>query len=366
LFAFTKDTDNDEKQLQKAVSARLELENKSFSDVASMHSDDKLTASKGGDLGLFNVGVMEKAFEDAASSLKLGEVSQPIKSSFGYHLIKVTELVKNQVKPFETVREELTVAYQKAQSETSFYELGETLTGLSFENPDSLMAVADGLGVEIKKTELFSRNTNFNKVAVDLKAITSELSIINAAFSEDVLKGNNSEPIELGSDRQIVLRMLEYKPAEVKPLKDVKEGIVALLLKKKSVEKATKTAQAIKTAIEAGQTMAAVAQQNGVEVNTYSGLLRVTRDVSWPVSQAVFKAAKPIDGKSTVVIVTEPSGGQAIINLLAVTEGVVKDSDKDKVQLLSANMASAFGQTDFDAVLYSLRKNADIKVKQPK
>lgn len=365
LFSFTKNTDDDEKQLQRAINAKKELNNKTFSVVASEQSDDKLTASKGGDLGLFNVGVMEKSFEDTASSLKLGEVSQPIKSSFGYHLIKVTELVESKVKSFEAVKKELTVAYQKAESENNFYELGETLTGLSFETPDSLIAVADGLGVEIKKTALFGRNVELNKAKTDEKNITAQLAIINTVFSEDVLKGNNSEPIELGNDRLVVLRILEHKPAEIMPLKNVKGSIVGQLLKKKAIDLAIQKAKTIKSAVVSGQTMESVAKANGEEVKVFSGLNRGNGDLSWQLNQAAFKAAKPMDGKSTVVIVAEPAGSQAVINVTAVTQGVITDADKAKSKLLGENMASAFGRADLDAALNSLRKEADIRVNTP-
>jgi len=228
LFAFTKDTASDEKQLERAIKAKQALQQKEFSVLAAEISDDKLTASKGGDLGLFNIGVMEKAFEDAASSLKLGEVSEPVKSAFGYHLITVTELMPGEIKSFDSVKNELTTAFQRSEAETTFYELGESLTEVSYETPDSLVTVADTLGLEIKKTGLFGRNT------ADKESLVSQAAIINSAFSEDVLKGNNSEPVELGSDRLVVLRMLEYRPAEVKALSEVKASIVAILLNDKA------------------------------------------------------------------------------------------------------------------------------------
>ena len=111
LFAVNDKTD-DAAALQKAKGAQQQLANQAFSELAKSISDDTLTSKNGGDLGLFEAGVMEKAFEDAALSLKLNEVSGPVKSSFGYHLITVTELVKGESKPFESVKDELTKTYQ--------------------------------------------------------------------------------------------------------------------------------------------------------------------------------------------------------------------------------------------------------------
>ena len=360
LFAFTKDAEEDEKQLERALKAKQELEEKEFSVLASELSDDKLTAAKGGDLGLFNVGVMEKAFEDAAGSLKLGEVSEPVKSAFGYHLIKVTELVASEIKVFDTVKDEITKAYQRSEAENTFYELGETLTEVSYENPDSLQTVADAIGLEIKKTGLFGKNVASN--TADEGDIVSQAAIVNVAFSEDVLKGNNSEPVELGTDRLVVLRMLEYTPAEIKALKDVKTVIVEKLLNNKAKLATTEKAEKIKSAVVAGKSMQEVADENSLKVQKFSDLTRANGELAWQVNQAVFKAAKPVDGKSTVVTIADSTGSQTVINLLSVTEGVMSESDTARQKLAESNMAKAFGEADFNATLKSLRTNANIKI----
>ncbi len=360
LFAFTKDTGNDEIQLQRALKAKNELSQKEFSVLAAEVSDDKLTASKGGDLGLFNVGVMEKAFEEAASSLQLNQVSDPVKSAFGYHLIKVTELAPGAVKPFESVKGELTIAFQRAEAESTFYELSETLTEVSYENPDSLQAVSDALGVKISKTELFSKNV---KADSSNKEFVSQPAIINAAFSEDVLKGNNSSLIEMGDDRSLVLRMVEYQPAEVKPLKEVRSLIIEKLLNEKARKITVDKAEAIKNAVVEGKSLSELAKQNNLKTQKLSAISRSDGDLPWQVNQAIFKAAKPVDGKPVVVLVEDVSGAQTIINLLSVSEGVMTEADKAKRKLAETNLANAFGQADFNATLNSLQDSANIVIK---
>ena len=356
LFAFTEDTNSDGEQLQKAISAKNSLGTKSFSDVASELSDDKLTAEKGGDLGLFNIGVMEQAFEDAVASLELDEVSEPVKSAFGYHLIKVTELVPGEVKSFEQVKGELTIAFQRVEAETTFYELGEILTELSYENPENLQVASEALGITTVKTAMFGRIPSAEK------SIASELAVINAAFSEDVLKGNNSEPIELGSDKLVVLRMVEHQPSETKGLEQVKELIVSTLVDIKGREITLAKAEKIKQAVLTDKAIELIADENGLEVQKFSALTRSNGDIDWQLNQAIFKAAKPIDGKSTVIVVPSSTGAQAVVKLLLVTEGTMTESDKAKQDLAENNIAKAFGQSDFNAVLSSLRANADISV----
>jgi len=357
LFAINDKVD-EKTALEKALKAQKELANKDFAAVAAEVSDDKLTAKTGGDLGLFNAGVMEKSFEDAASALKLGEVSNPVKSAFGYHLIKVTELVPGEIKPFESVKNEVTKAYQKAQAENAFYEAGETLTEMSYENPDNLKTVADALGVTIKKSALFTKDKG-DSIAADEK-------IRNAAFTEEVLQGNNSTPIELGTDRLVVLRMLEHKPAAARELNDVKKDIVAVLLSDKAKQQAIETSKKIKTRLQAGESIQTVAAENKLQAKTVAGLTRSKEDVPLPLSQAIFKAAKPVGGKPTVFIAELPAGEQVVVSLSKVKDGVMTEDDKKQMELATKNIAKAFGQTEFNALINSLQAEADISVKAPK
>ncbi len=357
LFAINDKTD-EKTALERALKAKKELANKDFAAVAAELSDDKLTAKTGGDLGLFNVGVMEKSFEDAACALKLGEVSNPVKSAFGYHLIKVTELMPGEVKPFDSVKNEVTKAYQKAQAENAFYESGETLTEMSYEHPDNLKTVADALGVTIKKSALFTKDKG-DGIATDEK-------IRNAAFTEEVLHGNNSTPIELGTDRLVVLRVLEHKAAAARELKDVKQDIVAVLLADKAKLQAAEKAKQIKARLQAGESVQTVAAENKLPVKTVAGLTRSKADVPLPLSEAIFKAAKPVAGKPTVFIAELPEGEQAVVSLSKVKEGVMTEDDKKQLELATKNIAKAFGQTEFNALINSLQADADISVKVPK
>jgi len=357
LFAINDKTD-EKTALEKAIKAKKELANKDFAALAAEVSDDKLTAKTGGDLGLFNAGVMEKSFEDAASALKLGEVSNPVKSAFGYHLIKVTELIPGEVKPFDSVKNEVAKAYQKAQAENAFYEAGETLTEMSYEHPDNLKTVADALGVTIKKSALFTKDKG-DGIAADDK-------IRSAAFTEEVLHGNNSTPIELGTDRLVVLRVLEHKAAAARELKDVKQDIIAVLQADKAKSQAVEKAKQIKAKLQAGESIKTAAAENNLQVKTVAGLTRSKADVPLPLSEAIFKAAKPVAGKPTIFIAELPEGEQAVVSLSKVKEGVMTEDDKKQLELATKNIAKAFGQTEFNALINSLQADADISVKAPK
>jgi len=353
LFAVN-DKTSEKAALEKAQKAKQELANKDFAVLASEISDDKATAKAGGDLGLFNVGVMEKAFEDAATALKQGEVSDPVKSAFGYHLIKVTELLPGEIKSFDSVKNELTKAYQKAQAENAFYESGEKLAELSYQNPDNLQAAADALGLAVKKSTLFTKDKG--------EGIAADNKIRSAAFTDEVLQGNNSTPIELGTELLVVLRLQEHKPAAARDLDAVKNDIIAVLLNDKAKSLTAEKAKQIKVRLQAGETIQSVAIENKLDVKNAKGLTRRTADLPLPLREAIFKAAKPVGGKPSVFIASLPSGDQVVASLTKVTEGVMSDTDKKQLDLAKKNIANAFGQAEFNAVLSSLEADADISI----
>ena len=358
LFSLKKDKDGDENNvLEKAQKIKQRLSTEDFVELAKQVSDDTLTAKKGGDLGLFNVGTMEPAFEEAASKLKLGEVSEPVKSAFGYHLIKVTELESAKTKSFEEVKKDVTDAYKKNQAENNFYELGETLSEVSYENSGDLESAADAVGIELQKTGLFSQDQG-----VDLAA---EQAVRNAAFSEDVLKGNNSEPVELGSDRVIVLRMIEHKPAAIRELQAVRADVEKAIQDAKARELALTKAEKIKQDLTDGAAIATIAGNNGLEVKEYPELCRKNTEFPGQVSQAAFKLAKPESAeKPTLSIVELPSGEQVVLSLFSVIAGKPEAEDKKQQQLAESSLAGVFGRTDYAATIKALEENADIKRKE--
>ncbi|MDA1342761.1 MAG: peptidyl-prolyl cis-trans isomerase, partial [Proteobacteria bacterium] len=288
-----------------------------------------------------------------------GEVSKPVKSSFGYHLIKVTELVAGDVKAFESVKSEVTKAYQKAQAENGFYEAGEKLTQMSYENPDNLLTVSEALSLTVNKSGLFTKDKG-DKIAAEQK-------IRDAAFTEEVLQGNNSAPIELGADRLVVLRLLERKPAAVRELNAVKREVIIALNSDKASKKTLEKANKINQRVQAGEAIQKVAGDLKLAVKESIGLTRSKNALPEQLSDAIFKAAKPVAGKATTFAVGLPTGEQVVVSLKKVTLGIISDDDKKRMELAKKNLAKAFGQSEFNAMLASLQANADVSIKaQPK
>ena len=169
----------------------------SFAELAKQFSEDPGSAKEGGDLGFFGRGVMDKAFEQAAYSLKVGEVSEPVRSTFGIHLIKLEAVRGGERKPFEQVRAELESDLKHQQAEDRYFAEAETLSNMAFEHADNLTAAAQALRLPIQSSPLFTRNGGVG--------IAANPKVRDAAFSDDMLLGGkNSEAIELDQDHVVV------------------------------------------------------------------------------------------------------------------------------------------------------------------
>jgi peptidyl-prolyl cis-trans isomerase D len=352
LFAKNKETTL-EQALEKAKTAKLRLLKEQFVAIAKELSDDALTAKTGGDLGLFEIGVMEANFEKVASELALGEISEPVKSAFGYHIITVTELVPAVTRPLKDVIAEVKKSVQHAEAETTFYELGETLTELSFENSNNLQIVSKTLDLPLQNSKLFSRQSGLG--------IAKNDKIRKMAFTDSVLKGNNSEPIELGNDSLVIVRLLEHLPAKTKSLESVKASIVATIQEQQAKEITLASAEKIKQQLLKGVAFKKAVKVQKLTVKSLNDLTRSNSDLPWQVNQAVFKAAKPIESDATILVVASTEGEQTIVKLLSVTEGST-DGEPEKEKLAKMNIANALGKTDYAAVINGIRGNTSVSI----
>ncbi len=355
------DPDADAVALRKIQKAQEALENgESFALVAEKLSDDSVSGKQGGDLGLINRGEMDKEFEKAAFSLDLDGVSDIVKTGFGYHLVKVTELEAGEVRPFATVRVEVEKSYRRQQAEDTFYELGENLAQTSYENPDSLVPAAENAGLEVKSSELFTRN--------EKEGFGANKKIVEAAFSEQVLEGKNSDPIEISADRVMVLRMKEHRPATVKRLDEVRSQVVAQIRIQKAMDGAKGQANDLMDALTNGKSFSELAKSNRLTLHKLSAIGRGDDKAPPLLLQEVFKAAKPESGQPVPIQVALPTGEQLVALLLKVQNGVpvgqvVDEKEKDMAIKWLTGQA---GNAEFSDLLDQLREDAEISILENK
>ncbi len=345
----------------EAVRAKAEAalkrirEGESFAELARQVSEDPGSAEVGGDLGFISAGVMEPDFEQAAFALKEGEVSEPVLTSFGFHLIKVDEIRAGKVKPFESVRDELLKEYQRDEAERKYFDLADKLTNMAYEMPDSLTEVAESLGLPLKESPLFSRDGG--------KGLFADPHLVSAAFSDEVLKqGYNSEPVEVGDRHVVVLRVKEHREAAPLPLEEVAEIISQQIITEKARERAQQAAAGLVERLEAGASREEIAKELGAEWQTPAPLERNTATLDSALVQAVFRMPRPVGGATRYGSTGLISGDFAVLALSRVIDGDPASFDQAERENLRQQLTNLRGTESTQAVLESLKAKAHIVI----
>ena len=329
----------------------------SFESLAKKNSDDPGSAELGGDLGYFGRGTMEADFENAVFSLKEGEVSEPVLTSFGYHIIKLTGIRAEKSKPFEDVRDEILTQFKKDEAERRYFELAEKLTNMAYETPDSLAGVADALHLELKQSPFFARR--------DGTGIFANPRVTTLAFSDEVLKqGFNSEPIELGENHVVVLRLLEHQQASRKPLAEVKTQVMQTLIEDKAKESVKAAGEKAVEQLAAGDSAETVFKAQTVAWESAVEITRKTKETK--INQAIimqaFKLQHPTAVSQSYGGIVLGSGDYAVIRLNKVTDGDPTTLDKAERETLKKRLAGDEGANAQTYLITALKANAKIVV----
>jgi len=340
----------------EALQARIKA-GESFEKLAKENSEDPGSAKEGGDLGYFSRGIMDPGFEKAAFALKVGEVSDPVLSSFGFHLIKLEAIREAKSKKFEDVREELIPEYQKDAAERRYFDLAEKLTNLAYESPDSLSTVADQLGLELKKSPFFASTGG--------QGLFANPRVVTAAFGNDVLtQGYNSEPVEVGENHVLVMRLLEHKEASQLPLEKVHAQVKKHLVEEKAREAAKKAGDDAVQQLHSGTADNSIAGKLKVAWKNTVTVARDSKDADAAIVKKAFTMTKPQEGKISYDGVVLRNGDYAIIALNKVTEGDPATVDKSERETIRRQLANALQANSREYLIATLRKGASIKIQE--
>lgn len=335
------------KAAAEALRARIEA-GEDFAAVAREASDDAGSAPEGGDLGFAGPGVYDPAFEQALYALQKEQVSEPVRSEFGWHLIKLLDTQAPEVPALEALRPELERQLREAGVEQRFVEASRQLEASAYEASD-LSQPASELGLDVQTTPAFGREGG--------QGVAANRQFVQTAFSDGVLvDGMNSSLLELDPETVVVLRVKQHLKPETQPLEQVREGIVQRLQAEKAAEQAKAEGEALVARLKAGEDVGTL------DWKTFEAAGRAAEGVDPAVLQAVFRMPHPVEGKSTHGGVALGNGDYVVLQL----DGVAQPESLDDPQLLPEYrrfLASRSGQLQFNAYLDHLRATADIERK---
>jgi len=252
LIAVPADADAQKQAEAKAKAEKiykeLEASPGRFAELAKANSDDPGSAEHGGDLGFFQRGFMVKEFEDAAFSLPKGKISAPVKTQYGYHIIRVDDIKPAKTTPFEQVRDEILKQLRESKIQQAYAQAAQQFSDLVYTDYDSLKPAADALNLTIQKSDWVSPTSGGGN------PLLNNPKLLEAVFSTDSLeKHHNTEAIEVQPNTLVAARSIEHSPATDMEFKDVKGDIVEFLKSQKAVEMAMKEGEATLEKLKKGE-----------------------------------------------------------------------------------------------------------------
>jgi len=333
------------------IQARL-AKGEDFAKVAKETSQDPGSAASGGDLGYAGKGVYDEAFEAALYALKPDQVSEPVRTQFGYHLIKLLGVEAPQVPSFASVKDKLTRELKTAQVEQHYVDATKKLEDAAFEASD-LVQPAQDLNLKVQTSEPFGRDGG-------AQGITANRAVIQAAFSQEVLEeGANSSAIELDPDTTVVVHAKEHRKPTQLTLEAVADPIRRELARERAAAAAKAKGEALVAGLRDGK-VSPTAAQDGQTWKTVEAASRSQEGFDAAVLNAVFKMPKPTEkGKPTYDTIALRDGSLVVLRLNGVNEGAVP-TDAEKASYRQA-LASRQGQMDFAAFRKMLEEKAEVK-----
>ncbi|NDI84051.1 SurA N-terminal domain-containing protein [Undibacterium crateris] len=352
LIGFAKNASDDVKAKAKAKAETLLTEVRKnpavFAKLAKENSDDPGSKEQGGDLGVMVKDAFVKPFEAAALKLKQGEISEPVLTDYGYHIIYLTELHASAVKPLDEVRAQIAADIKKQKAAKSYSEAAEAFTDAVYQQADSLQAVADKWKLKLEVADGLSKQGN---PGVPATSPVNNPKFLKALFSDEVIKKkHNTEAVEIAPSTLMAGRMVEYKAASKRPLDEVKAAIVAKITQTEAEVLAEKEGKAKLAALKAAD---AVAGFSDVKVISRAK----TEDVSPQAFSAIMKA--DVQKLPAFVGVNMPGAGYAVYRISKVNAG---NPDAARRASDAQQIANLVAQQELTSYIDLLKKKAKASV----
>ncbi|RZV57598.1 MAG: hypothetical protein EX270_03625 [Pseudomonadales bacterium] len=357
----------DGEQDQQAAEARaLELSarikaGERFADLAKQYSADTVSAEDGGDLGFTaRDGTFPEAFENTVYELAEGEVSGPVVTDAGVHVITVTEIEEVDPPGFEELRASIVDQIQQRKASRQFATLLERVADVAF-NAIDLKEPAEVAGTEPKAVEGIAQSGLQGEAAsINENIVFNNPRVLAALFEAEVLQDRlNSELIELSDTQAVVLRVTRENEPRQQSLDEVRERVVARLREQKIATELERLAEEVRAAASAAGELASVAKDKGLDVREDLELTRQSSDVPQAVRDAIFQRAKSAAGAAAYVVDGE-AGKKYVYRISEVVEEA-DVMDEQQQAFFAQQMAAMTANQEIFAYLESLRESAEVK-----
>jgi len=328
----------------------------SFAALAEEYSADGGTASKGGDLGPLTKSQLPEALGEAIFAMHEGDLVGPVRSDFGFHIIRLDKILARGPLPLDQVRGELLSELRDREAESLYLDLERRLSDALFEMTD-MQAIADVVGASVQTIDGFTRE--------GAEPFGANQAAIDAVFDPTVISGEHiSEVIELDANSAAIFHVTRHNEARRQPLEVVHDQVEAAVRSQQAETLMAQRAEQILAAIAAGEDFGVAAEAAGATVSEPQLLTRQDSDTDQAVVFEVFAAAKPTQDAPVTGRVQGLDGSYTVYSLQAVLPGRPESIPLAQRDAGKARLAQESGFGDYLAFLQALYDEAEVVVNQ--
>ena len=325
----------------------------SFEELAQEFSDDSGSATNGGDLGWAEPGLFVSEFDQVLYALEIGEISDPVKTQFGYHIIRLDDVKEGRKKEFAEIEEELTEEYSQLLAEDRLYDLAEQLDDLALQAYNELDTVADRLALELNQISAITKNGS--------TFLNQQPELIDILFSSSSIEQSENTPVYEFNNSIVVARVVNHRLPETKNFSEVEDEIVNLLTVQNSIEIANETAAQMLEELSSGKTLTELSDLYQLELKEFNELKRNDDALPEAVTDAVFATlTNKIDSNHYSTIAT---GEEVyVFEVLQLNSGKLdnyNDQERDSGKIA---LAEQLGTYELASLTKELRENAEVEI----
>lgn len=346
LIAIDDDT-TDEQAAELIEEIQSKLDTQTFEDLAKEYSDDPGSAAVGGDLGWAEPGLFVPEFESALFSMNVGEISAPVKTDFGYHLIRMDDIKTGQQQAFEDIEYELELEYSRLLAEEELFELADQMADLTLQSYNELASVADKMSLELNNLDAFSRTGS--------TFLHQDPEMVNMLFSPGSIELGENTPLFQIGDSVIVARAKAHRLPATKEFSEVQADIQSFLMNNRAMNLANEYAEGLKT--QDSIVFDEIATEEGIQSENFQ-ILRNSTNYPRGLSEAIFSLHKDLIDQEMIVFSELDS--VYIAKVSSVNSGNLSFFSDQERSDAKSDLSQQYGSEDLDALAQSLRDNAEV------
>ena len=346
LIAIDNDT-TDEQAAELIEEIQSKLDTETFEDLAKEYSDDPGSAAVGGDLGWAEPGLFVPEFESALFSMNVGEISAPVKTDFGYHLIRMDDIKTGQQQAFEDIEYELELEYSRLLAEEELFELADQMADLTLQSYNELASVADKMSLELNNLDAFSRTGS--------SFLHQDPEMVNMLFSPGSIELGENTPLFQIGDSVIVARAKAHRLPATREFSEVQTDIQSFLMNNRAMSLANEYAEDLKT--QDSVIFAEIANEEGIQSEDFQ-ILRNSTNFPRGLSEAIFSLHKDLIDQEMIVFSELDS--VYIAKVSSVNSGDLSFFSDEERSGAKSDLSQQYGSEDLDGLAQSLRDNAEV------